>query len=1219
MSQATPLPPVIKGDADYRTYRPLLLDNGLTVLLVNDPQSKHFAASVSVHAGASSDPRALPGLAHFTEHMCFLGSKAYPEENEYKQFLAQHGGKSNASTSMTHTTYQFDVLADYGEKALDIFSNFFVSPLFTKSGTQREVQAVDSENSKNLVSDGRRRLQVLKSLADGEHHYSKFSTGNRITLPACASSDAAANDTENGADTEPGSPPEDSTHPLHDTLKIIGGGKYDENDQAEFVRSALLAFHKRHYRPKNMTAVLIGPQSLDELETWVVPRFGKIPDRWLEGGGEHNPNDDDADDATPLSQEKWQAMQAAAAEMVGVAVADAPPISVQAAEKVQHRPAFRPELQGGKWPVIVTTKPLQSVRKLVLMFPLPPTWHIPDRSPTSLLSHLFGHEGPGSAFAYLQDRGFISSLIAGNRVAGPDQTLFKIEVNMTEDGEDRWKEVARAIFDYGKLLCGVAEESLSKESNASEDGTCSDGSELRRIWDEVAALDRLHFHQTSPGAVYSFAPSVAQSISKYGTEMSLSAGSLLNENGDTLQLEEVLSFCQSIVPENCFIERCSDDAWKEMEARYEGGKESEEPGFGKQTEKWYGVEYFLSPVDDEDIHMWSIGPSDDSSLHLPAPNRYIPRSLDLCEDLPEEAKVQRIEKAIEPPNLVVNQPNGRLWWRLDDRYALPKASVTILLRTATAENKADEDGRWGFDATTAMRSNYVTSVFSQALAQDTYDAFLAGLGWSLSKSSAGFTLSCSGYSDRLSDLAIKLLSDFCQDESFIQQSYFTTTKDKQIRGLKSYFESRRADSLALYYRNMLLSSKGLGVEHNLELAEAMTLDDVLEQHKEIWADRDMVVEVFYTGNVAERDAKALFDKATSIVESTQTKALTEREAHPQYSPWVPGTFERRLVPGEDVELHFSSKNPKEENGAVIVTFQSQLEGFKGKALSSGESLQQSAAIRLLCKLVKEPCFNELRTKQQLGYIVSSYYDVDYSSRQPDLFEEQTGAVPLTTAVDSLVLFVLSRKETPVEVANRIDDFLLNFRSRLEDMDESEMSDHADSLARTLTKPIRKLGDEASINMARIRRYGPEALMEGSGHSEQDLGWANPQVMANALRSLDKTTLARVYDSLVLKKESRSRVVSFVYGKTFPLNLQPEKSGWIGGTHRALTMDDLLNKRKSLVAFDPSISYGEAGAGESLVRLLGKHKTTVRFAAAAAAAVGVGLWAMRGRGDEKKRN
>ncbi len=78
------LQPIIKGKSDYRSYRPLLLPypmadggkvedgrnddrSGLTVILVHDQNSKHFAASVSVASGASADPRALPGIAHFCE------------------------------------------------------------------------------------------------------------------------------------------------------------------------------------------------------------------------------------------------------------------------------------------------------------------------------------------------------------------------------------------------------------------------------------------------------------------------------------------------------------------------------------------------------------------------------------------------------------------------------------------------------------------------------------------------------------------------------------------------------------------------------------------------------------------------------------------------------------------------------------------------------------------------------------------------------------------------------------------------------------------------------------------------------------------------------------------------------------------------------------------------------------------------------------------------
>lgn len=125
-----------------------------------------------------------------------------------------------------------------------------------------------------------------------------------------------------------------------------------------------------------------------------------------------------------------------------------------------------------------------------------------------------------------------------------------------------------------------------------------------------------------------------------------------------------------------------------MEATWEGkegdGENSGDKGFvfGRKTEKWYGVvrmnpihsmlriksfaptnsllfkqDYFVSPVDDKDVLQWE-SDSDEAILHLPKPNRYIPRSLELCKDLPEEAKVPRIEKPIDPPKLIVNKPNG---------------------------------------------------------------------------------------------------------------------------------------------------------------------------------------------------------------------------------------------------------------------------------------------------------------------------------------------------------------------------------------------------------------------------------------------------------------------------------------------------------------------------------------------------------------------------------
>ena len=76
----TLLPTPIKGDADWRDFRTLRLSNGVTVCLVHDPQAKTTAAGATTAVGAAQDPRSLSGLAHFCEHMCFLGSKKYPGE-----------------------------------------------------------------------------------------------------------------------------------------------------------------------------------------------------------------------------------------------------------------------------------------------------------------------------------------------------------------------------------------------------------------------------------------------------------------------------------------------------------------------------------------------------------------------------------------------------------------------------------------------------------------------------------------------------------------------------------------------------------------------------------------------------------------------------------------------------------------------------------------------------------------------------------------------------------------------------------------------------------------------------------------------------------------------------------------------------------------------------------------------------------------------------------
>ena len=208
-------------------------------------------------------------------------------------------------------------------------------------------------------------------------------------------------------------------------------------------------------------------------------------------------------------------------------------------------------------------------------------------------------------------------------------------------------------------------------------------------------------------------------------------------------------------------------------------------------------------------------------------------------------------------------------------------------------------------------------------------------------------------------------------------------------------------------------------------------------------------------------------------------------------------------------------------------YQSNIPGFKGELMSSAESLQSSASIRLISHILREPLFDELRTKQQLGYIVHSYYDLSFSSLGP----LKEGNQPLVTPVDGLVVNVLSKKVAPAEVAKRIDAFLEDFRTTLENTPESEIEDHAKALKTKMLKPIQKLGSEANSHFSKIRRYAPEVLI--SGGSDVDLPWDNAKPLATAIEKLKREDLVKTWDRLTLPK-SRSRVLSHVYGSTFPL-------------------------------------------------------------------------------------
>ncbi len=223
---------VIKSPQDYRDYRHIVLNNGVQVLLISDPRTDKAAAAVDVNTGSFNDPDKRLGLAHFLEHMLFLGNKKYPEVDGYFEYIRANGGSANAYTSSLRTNYFFDINAAKLQPALDQLAQFFVSPTLDKTYVDRERNAVNSEYKLHAKNDNWRFILALNHTVNPEHPGSRFSIGNLETL---------------------------------------------DNSKDDALWQDLVDFYKKYYVGANIAVTVYGKEDLQTLEQWAKDSFDAVP------------------------------------------------------------------------------------------------------------------------------------------------------------------------------------------------------------------------------------------------------------------------------------------------------------------------------------------------------------------------------------------------------------------------------------------------------------------------------------------------------------------------------------------------------------------------------------------------------------------------------------------------------------------------------------------------------------------------------------------------------------------------------------------------------------------------------------------------------------------------------------------------------------------------------------------------------------------------------
>ncbi|MFT5603827.1 MAG: insulysin [Paracoccaceae bacterium] len=338
---------------DSRDVRYVRLENDMQLVLISDPSADKAAASLDVRIGSRQDPWDRQGLAHFLEHMLFLGTEKYPDAGEYQSFVSSRGGSHNAYTSFEHTNYFFDVGADHLEQGLDRFAQFFISPLFNTEFVMREVNAVDSEYQARIQNDYRRALDVFKELINPDHPLAKFTVGNLSTL--------------------------------------LGG----RGESA--LRQSLLDFYSEYYSANRMSLVVIGRESLDELQSMVGQRFSKVKNNKVEI----------EDIELPLLKES---------------------------------------------PMQFSLKPRKELRELSISFPVPDLRARYHEKALNYIGHILGHESEGSLLYLLKAKGWAERLRAGSSVEFAGGALFSVDLDLTPAGMANVDDVSDAVFEAIALL-----------------------------------------------------------------------------------------------------------------------------------------------------------------------------------------------------------------------------------------------------------------------------------------------------------------------------------------------------------------------------------------------------------------------------------------------------------------------------------------------------------------------------------------------------------------------------------------------------------------------------------------------------------------------------------------------------------------------------------------------------------------------------------------------
>jgi predicted Zn-dependent peptidase len=220
-------PGLARAQAAGEAVRSVRLDNGLTVLVRENPVAPVVAVALLVRMGSRWETAANAGISNFT-HAVMVKGTTKRGGGDIAEAVAGMGGKISASGDVDYSGIQGTALARYWRELLEITAELALTPRMAAAEVDRERDWLLSRVQRRRDNAAARAFDELYAAVYGPHPYALPNLGTAASL-----------------------------------------GRLDH--------AAILAWYRAYYRPERMVLSVSGQVSSSEVVAEARRLFGALP------------------------------------------------------------------------------------------------------------------------------------------------------------------------------------------------------------------------------------------------------------------------------------------------------------------------------------------------------------------------------------------------------------------------------------------------------------------------------------------------------------------------------------------------------------------------------------------------------------------------------------------------------------------------------------------------------------------------------------------------------------------------------------------------------------------------------------------------------------------------------------------------------------------------------------------------------------------------------